>query len=307
METSWREQRRYLEDGLQKLPARLHQSAQRELVELRPRLARKTGWVESKLQVEESVEGWALTIDQTSGALKKVVSPSGRMITRGPGLLAGLVYQTYSARDYDRFYDQYIRGEADWSRQDFTKPGLPSDVKSMRLQPTVKKVYRHRSGKRLKLELEFSPRAVKSGGAPARMFMEWSVEDQALALRLEWIDKPANRMPEALWLEFCPVVQSRDAWEVEKMGRWIRFKDVVKRGGCTLHAMDQSVRSGAISVYSLDAPLVAPGPGSLLDYTSRVPNAAAGISINLYNNIWGTNFPMWYEDDAVFRFLFTCG
>ena len=23
---------------------------------------------------------------------------------------------------------------------------------------------------------------------------------------------------------------------------------------------------------------------------------------NLYNNVWNTNFPMWYEDDALFRF-----
>jgi hypothetical protein len=307
METSWREQRRYVEDGIQKLPARLHPSAQRELVELRPRLARKTGWVTARLLAEEVLDGWLLSIDQTSGALKKIVSPTGRVITCGRNVMAGLVYQTYSANDYKRFYAQYIRGEADWSRQDFTKPGLPADVKSMRLQPTVIHVFRHRSGKRLKVELGFPASAVKSAGAPARMFMEWSVEDQALALRVEWIDKPANRMPEALWLEFCPVVPSRNAWEVEKLGRWIRFNDVVKRGGTTLHAMDQSVRSGAISVRSLDAPLVAPGTGSLLDYTSRVPNAAAGISINLYNNIWGTNFPMWYEDNAVFRFLFTCG
>jgi hypothetical protein len=26
------------------------------------------------------------------------------------------------------------------------------------------------------------------------------------------------------------------------------------------------------------------------------------MHFNLYNNVWGTNFPMWYEDDARFRF-----
>jgi len=306
MEKSWREQRAYVEDGLKALPASLYRSAQRELDELQPRLAHKAGWVASKLQAEEVVDGWTLTFDQSSGALKKMVSPTGRVITSGRHGMAGVVYQTYSAHDYERFYGQYIRGEADWSRQDFTKPGLPADVKSMRLQPTIKNVFRFRSGKRLKLELAFPARAVTSAGAPARLFMEWSVEKEALELRMEWIDKPANRMPEALWLEFCPIVRPRDVWEVEKLGRWIRFNDVVKRGGVTLHAMDQSVRSGTMYVRSLDAPLVAPGPGSLLDYTYKAPKTAAGISINLFNNIWGTNFPMWYEDNAVFRFVFSC-
>ncbi|WP_281275922.1 hypothetical protein [Dictyobacter alpinus] len=27
-----------------------------------------------------------------------------------------------------------------------------------------------------------------------------------------------------------------------------------------------------------------------------------GMSFNRYNNTWGTNFTMWYEDDARFRF-----
>ena len=27
-----------------------------------------------------------------------------------------------------------------------------------------------------------------------------------------------------------------------------------------------------------------------------------GISFVLYNNVWGTNFPLWYEDNACFQF-----
>ena len=28
-----------------------------------------------------------------------------------------------------------------------------------------------------------------------------------------------------------------------------------------------------------------------------------GVSCQLYNNRWGTNCKMWYEEDAVFRFV----
>ena len=27
-----------------------------------------------------------------------------------------------------------------------------------------------------------------------------------------------------------------------------------------------------------------------------------GLSFVLYNNVWGTNFPLWYEDNAKFTF-----
>jgi hypothetical protein len=52
----------------------------------------------------------------------------------------------------------------------------------------------------------------------------------------------------------------------------------------------------------LDAPLVAPGKPSLLNFTNFLPAVKDGIHINLYNNIWGTNHPMWYDEDAKFRF-----
>ena len=54
---------------------------------------------------------------------------------------------------------------------------------------------------------------------------------------------------------------------------------------------------------TLDAALVAPGEPSLLNFNSDLPRLAKGAHFNLYNNVWGTNFPMWYEDDAQFRFV----
>jgi hypothetical protein len=212
------------------------------------------------------------------------------------------VYQQYSAEDYDRFYRQYIRGEAEWSRQDFTKPGLPASIKSGRVRPRLKGLWKNRAGDRLRLELAFPARAVNRAGAPARAFMEWSVEQGPLKLRLEWLDKAAYRGPEALWLGFQPSLPRKAFWEVEKLARWVRMESVVKKGSAQLHVLNDRVRAGDFILRSLDAPLVAPGKGSLLNFVQRVPPAPAGVSVNLYNNIWGTNFPMWYQNDAVFRF-----
>ena len=58
----------------------------------------------------------------------------------------------------------------------------------------------------------------------------------------------------------------------------------------------------AVSVETLDAPLVAPGRPSLIDFGNRQPDLRDGLHFNLHNNLWGTDFPQWYEDDALFRF-----
>ena len=57
-----------------------------------------------------------------------------------------------------------------------------------------------------------------------------------------------------------------------------------------------------MTIESLDAPLVAPGQPSLLDFNNNQPDMSQGVHFNLYNNVWGTNFPMWLEDDCRFRF-----
>jgi hypothetical protein len=33
------------------------------------------------------------------------------------------------------------------------------------------------------------------------------------------------------------------------------------------------------------------------------PSPVTDMYFNLYNNIWNTNFPMWFSDDAKFRFV----
>jgi hypothetical protein len=66
-------------------------------------------------------------------------------------------------------------------------------------------------------------------------------------------------------------------------------------------------RRGALAIDTLDAPLVAPGEPSLLNYTVRQPPLARGVHVNLLNNIWGTNFPMWFGEPARFRFMLRLG
>jgi hypothetical protein len=81
----------------------------------------------------------------------------------------------------------------------------------------------------------------------------------------------------------------------------------VPGGNRKLHAVSGRVEyaddNGGLLLETLDAPLVAPGEPSLLDFNDRQPQLLRGMHFNLYNNVWGTNFAMWYDDDARFRFV----
>lgn len=48
--------------------------------------------------------------------------------------------------------------------------------------------------------------------------------------------------------------------------------------------------------------LAAPGQKRLLQFDNSFVSLDKGWHFNLHNNIWGTNFPMWYGEDALFRF-----
>jgi hypothetical protein len=125
--------------------------------------------------------------------------------------------------------------------------------------------------------------------------------EKGIDLRLNWRGKPCNRLPEAFWLKFRPTSKSAD-WRFEKVGLKISPLDVVKGGNRHLHAVTGEITCEDFSMRSLDAVLFSPGPPQLLNFTQEQPDMTQGITSILYNNVWGTNFPMWYSDDASFRY-----
>jgi hypothetical protein len=90
------------------------------------------------------------------------------------------------------------------------------------------------------------------------------------------------------------------------MGLW--HDNYVRRGGARLQAAE-AVRSHGgsldLTIDLIDAALVAPVAGGFMPYLPDGPDWSQGLRVNLYNNKWGTNFPMWWEGRAQFRFRLT--
>ncbi len=196
---------------------------------------------------------------------------------------AEVSYELFTWADYERYFHAYVR---DNNTGSFLKVGMPS-VPGGIYEPRVTGAWR--DGETSVFRLEFDKEIRDFCGLPELWLLE-----RADYVELRWFGKRANRLPEAFWLRLPEVT---DHVELFKLGYWIDPERSVYMK--TLHGM-RAARGPEYEIESLDAPLAAPYGRRLLTWNE--PLGEQTLYFNLYNNVWNTNFPLWYSDDAKFRF-----
>jgi hypothetical protein len=140
------------------------------------------------------------------------------------------------------------------------------------------------------------------------MYLELTLPDAEPLVRLTFLSfgKLPNRMPESMWLTFVPDAPEPDGWVLEKVNQQVSPLDVVRGGGRSMHAVTGNLRyqdgRGSFQLTTLDAPVVAVGNRSPLNFSQQLPDLHRGVHINLFNNAWGTNYVQWAGGDWVYRF-----
>lgn len=317
MEASWQEQRAYVDEAvaaLGNLPlAQDARDALQALEPVRPEPGGLTRVMEPLAAIE--TRHWQFRLNERGALAHLQVKESGREWASETRPLGLFCYQTFAQADYDRFYRQYnvhTPENAWWSVPDFTKPGMAlADAESRDWYPTLQALYREdsASGTAFLLALTLPEQAVAEYGCPASVFLglDFSDDDPSIRFTLQWFDKPACRLPEALWFSFCPRVRTKHGWTMDKLGQRVSPLEVVRDGNRHLHAVGRGVRyqegNIGLEIETPDAPLVAPGERSLLNFNNRRPPVTKGMHFLLYNNVWGTNFSMWNEGPARFEFI----
>ena len=313
---SWQEKRQELFAGIAALPSPLREQAQtavRNLEAVPPRLAHPSPHpAGSEIETPHFIVG----IDPKSGAVRRLGNKkSRREWASSDHPLALFSYQTLSQQDYSRFFDSYVVSDADWAKKDFGKPNIERfGAESREWLPSVAdlQVEEDRQGHRLLARLEINdPEALRSGRAsfPQKMYLEMLLPkaEPVIHLNFSWFQKPATRLPEALWLSFHPMAPDPTGWMLEKSGETVSPLDVVRSGNRHMHAVSKGFgykdEGGAFLVETLDAPVVTLGVKSPLCFSSRQTDLSAGVHCNLFNNAWGTNYIMWFGEDMRFRFL----
>ncbi len=318
VEFSWTEKRQDLFDGIAALPAPLRdqaQSAIRALAPQTPQLAKASPQPAGK-EIETAY--FTVALDDRGAITRLRNKQTGREWASPDHPLALVSYQTLSPADYARFFANYIISTADWAKKDFGKPNIERfGAESREWQPTLSNLESAEDGENYHLlgRLEIrDPEALAAGRAafPQQMFLKLTLPraEPVIDLEFYWFQKAATRMPEAIWLTFNPkpLDQQGDAkgWTLDKSGELVSPLDVVAGGSRHLHAVTSgfSCRNGDHSfiVETLDAPLIAVGEKSPINFSRAQPNLSGGVHCNLFNNAWGTNYIMWFGEDMRFRF-----
>lgn len=320
MKRSWQEKLDNIDASVTSLPATLREQAESRLRSLRMPVPSPQGMQPHPVRRELDCRHFTLALDAKTGAIIKFGDKkTGREWASAQHPLALFVYQTLSKTDYDEFLAGYVLSKEWWAPQDFGKPGLEKlNAESRDVFPTLANCWssREKDSTCLLAELRMEDSAGQNQGLrgwPATMFLQLQMPDAEAVVHVNFfcLNKAPNRMPESMWLTFAPEVVGAEGWSLDKVDQPVSPLDVIEGGARSMHAVTNHVRyqdsRGFLQLTTMDAPVIAVGARSPLNYSPNLPDMKQGIHVNLFNNAWGTNYIQWGGGDWTYRFSLSAG
>lgn len=315
METSWQEKRQNIVDAVSGLPDDLRRQAEAGGKALSATAPQRAGMQAHDPATPLQTTHFVVQLDPATGAIVGLRNRATGVEWASPAHpLALFTYQTLSAGQFAAYIKRYLTVETDWGPKDFGKPGIEAfGAVAQEWHPHVTNcvVATEAQSTRMVLELAIEdPAAERAGNVawPRQMFMEMSFphDQPRVDLRFVTLGKVQNRMPEAMWLTFCPAGIAPESWELEKVNQPVRATDVVAGGGRAMHAVSggvscQTTGGQRFALHTMDAPVVALGERSPLNFSLQLPDLVKGAHLSLFNNAWGTNYPQWCGGDWMYR------
>ena len=148
--------------------------------------------------------------------------------------------------------------------------------------------------------------------------------DGAVVASVEWdvvqVQKRPTRLPEAEFFSFVPAVAADaagasgkgSAWRLTVLGQTMDPTDVLGAAGDSLEtavfggsphlrgveAATWTGAAGTLTFTSLDVPIMCLGEASpFVSPRTAAPDMARGVHFNIVQNIWNTNYVLWYPFD----------
>ncbi len=297
IEKSWAEQREYIAFALSCLSDEHREVAEAKINALVP-----TEMIALDGQSADTLTVGEITFTINSFGGIKSIAKNGKTIVGGND--APLVtYRSYGGQDYENWHRDYNRNIEEtkhWSLQDFGRPNLlPLDSKFKQGDFTYNMVSAVASGDKLLVNLAIDDYCYNELGAPRCMQAMYTIGDD-ISVELCWFDKPVSRITESISVNFP--VKNGDI-RYKKLGGLVDPFDIVYNGNRKLSAVQSVVAENAEIINHLN-PLVFIGRVHMMDWNNKYGDLADGVSFVLYDNVWGTNFPLWYGQNARFRFSY---
>src|SRR6185437_9054618 len=236
--------------------------------------------------------GIASLIEKSSG--RELVDQSSKYV------IGQFLHERFSQNEVDKWFNAYSRIKNGWGLNDLGKPGMPNATESpyLAFTPIAWKIsVIHAAVADIAILTSDS-----TDGFARRYTLTFTFPRDAVYVDVKWsVDsKTPEKIPEGGWLCF-PFSVKKPIFTVGRLGGPIDpAKDIIPGTSRYLMAVTTGVaitepNKSGMALTSEDAPLLSLGEPGLwkfsMDHVPTVPS----VFVNLYNNMWNTNYPLWQD------------
>jgi hypothetical protein len=210
------------------------------------------------------------------------------------------LHERFSTKEVDQWFNIYSRIKEGWGLNDLGKPGILGADKApyIAFTPDDWKIVVSHSAIADRATLT----SQATQGFAKKYTLTFTFPRNAAYVDVEWFvdDKTPDKQPEGGWLCF-PFEVQEPKFTVGRLGGPIDpATDIISGSNKYLMAVNTGVsitrkdKSG-VGLSPMDSPLIGLGEPGLwkfsLDHIPKIPS----VFVNVYNNMWNTNFPLWQE------------
>jgi hypothetical protein len=284
------------------------------------------------LAPEDSLETsfYQVRFDLARGGIASLVEKKsgGELVDKSSSYALGqFLHERFSKKEVDRFFKAYSRMPGGWALADLGKPGMPEPGTQPSLAdvhatapgepnfgamgkpgiPNSKYLSTSPAGWKLATQRNssvdvFTLTAGDTKGLARAYQIKFTFAHHDPSVEVEWsvTDKTPDKTPEGGWLCF-PFAIDQPRFTLGRPGSLIDPAcDIIPGANRHLYAVASGVAiagsdNRGVGLCPLDSPLVSLDHPGLwqwsMDFVPKTPT----VFVNLYNNKWNTNFPLWQE------------
>ena len=240
-------------------------------------------------------------LDPARGAIASLVDKrTGRELVDSSGKFGfgQYLYERFSAKNIDDYLRIYLKEYIDWAIKDNGKADLPPDVP-----------YTAATGQQMSLDIRSGEASVSAvmksspGKAiPHAVTLTVTLYSNQPFVDLEWsvADKQADPWPESGWL-CLPFNVSEPAFRLSRLGSVIDpATDTIRSSNHDIYCLNGGMAviepdGSGVGLCPVDSPLVSLGYPGIYKYARDFKPRKPVVFVNLFNNMYGTNFQQWIE------------
>jgi len=244
-----------------------------------------------------------IVFDLTRGGISSLIEKTtGReLVDQTSKYVVGqFLHERFSTNEVDKWFHTYSRIQDGWGLNDLGKPGMINAKKApyLAFTPHSWKISVSHSAVADIVTLS----AVDTKGFAKKYTLTFTFPRNAAYVDVQWFvdSKTPEKQPEGGWLCF-PFAVEKPTFTVGRLGGPINpATDIIPGSNKYLMAVNTGVAitqadKTGVALSPMDSPLISLGEPGLwkfsLDYIPKVPS----VFVNIYNNMWNTNFPLWQE------------